>query len=292
MQNSLRPGVWTLSVLALVSSPFIPLSTTVDAQAGLIYACISPSSGMRLVASAASCKPNETVVQWNAVGPQGPEGPAGETGATGAVGPQGPAGPQGPQGPVGPQGSQGEAGPQGAAAAVPLIGWDFRNAVTFCEPGAGPVPSLHDSAGLSGVFFSTIGFTGFCNGGEDFGGGVRRVWVTRALHDPNQFPFMTFTTSGMDLTEIRFISHENDPRPALIFDVEIANTADPFGGGYQLVGTFTSTGGPLAPKLVTTNRVLAEGTYTIRFRVQNPNGLDGASYVALDNVTLFGRMHY
>jgi hypothetical protein len=177
---------------------------------------------------------------------------------------------------------------------VPIIGWDFRNALTFCEPGAGPVPSLHDSTGVSGIFYSTVGgFGGFCNGGENFGGAVGRVWVTRLLHDPNHFPFMTFTTAApLDLTSLRLISHENDPRPALVFNVEIAPTADPFGAGYQLLGTFSSTGGPLAAKLVSLNTSLGEGTYTIRFRVQSPNGLDGGSYLALDNVVLFGDIHY
>jgi hypothetical protein len=39
------------------------------------------------------CKQNETMIQWNQVGPQGLKGDTGAMGATGATGPQGPAGP-------------------------------------------------------------------------------------------------------------------------------------------------------------------------------------------------------
>jgi len=223
-------------------------------------------------------------------GPQGPAGPQGATGATGPEGPEGPAGPSGPVGATGAQGPQGAQGPPGSDASVPIIGWDFRNALTFCEPGNGPVPSLHDSAGVSGIFFSTLGSTGgFCNGGEDFGGHYGRVWVTRQLNDPAQLPYLTFSTSHpLVLRELRLMSHENDPRGTLVFNVEIAPGTDPNAAGYVLLGSFNVTGGDLASKLVAMDAMLVQGTYTVRFRVQNPIGLDGASYVALDSLTLSG----
>lgn len=236
-------------------------------------------------------------------GAAGAVGATGAQGATGAIGPAGPQGPQGnvgPAGPAGPQGGQGAQGPAGpagaagAAASVPIIGWDFRAPLKgFCDPGVAPQPASHDSAGVAGIFFSTNDPGGFCNGGVDFGNPYGGVWIVRGLHDPNTMPYLTFTTSvPLDLTELRLFSHENDPRAALVFDVEIAPTGDPFAGGYQLLGSFATTGGDLVAKLVQMNTVLNKGTYTMRFRVQNPNGLDGASYVAFDTVTLFGKMHY
>ena len=274
-----RSVLWTAGIIGLVTAPFAPVSNTVYAQSGVIIACVASNGSLRYVSSAAACRNNEVPVEWSIVGPQGATGATGETGATGA------------QGPAGPQGPEGAQGPAGSAASVPIIGWDFRNALDNCASGGAPVPSLHDSAGVSGIFTNTIlishGFA--CNGGEDFGGPYGRVWVTRQLHEPNQVLYMTFTTSHpLELRELRLMSHENDPREPLVFNVEIAQTADPHGAGYVLLGTFNVTGGDLASKLVSMNTAIAQGTYTIRFRVQNPSGLDGASYVAFDSLTLFG----
>lgn len=92
------------------------------ADANTIYACVHKNGNPTLVAEGTECKPNETLVSWNIVGPRGekgdtgPQGPQGPQGETGPQGPQGETGPQGPQGetgPQGPQGPQGETGPQG-----------------------------------------------------------------------------------------------------------------------------------------------------------------------------------
>lgn len=290
----MRTILWTVTVVGLIAMPFAPASPVVHAQGGVIYACVASSGLLRYVSSAAECRTSEVPVEWSIVGPQGPAGPQGETGATGAQGETGPTGSQGPQGDTGatgPQGPEGAQGPAGAAASVPIIGWDFRNGLGNCDAGAGPVPSVHDSAGVQGIFHNTIlisqGFA--CNGAEDFGPTYGRVWVTRQLHTSDQILFLTFTTSHpLDLRELRVMSHENDPRAALVFDVEIAPTADPQGAGYVLLGSFDVTGGDLASKLVSMDHAIPQGTYTIRFRVQDPNGLDPASYVAFDSLTLFG----
>jgi hypothetical protein len=64
-----------------------------------IHACVANANGnVRIVDQSKGCHPNETLLQWNQVGPQGPPGP------------QGPQGPQGLQGPVGPQGPAGADG--------------------------------------------------------------------------------------------------------------------------------------------------------------------------------------
>jgi hypothetical protein len=87
-----------------------------------IYACVKKNGDPTLVAENARCKPNETLVSWNIVGPRGAKG---DTGATGATGPQGPKGDKGdkgdtgatgatgPQGSKGDKGDTGDTGPQG-----------------------------------------------------------------------------------------------------------------------------------------------------------------------------------
>src|SRR5262245_42725655 len=83
---------------------------------GVIKACYAPPLGaLRVIDSAALCRKGETLLSWNATGPQGPQGPAGPQGMTGATGPQG------IQGPPGPQGSQGIPGPAGTSGVTGLV---------------------------------------------------------------------------------------------------------------------------------------------------------------------------
>src|SRR6476469_8121109 len=82
---------------------------------GVIHGCYLSNGNLRVVDSpSATCKSNETALDWSTTGPAGPAGPAGPKGDTGATGP---AGPQGPPGPTGPQGATGATGPQGPAGA-------------------------------------------------------------------------------------------------------------------------------------------------------------------------------
>ena len=76
-------------------------------EGGVIRACVKDNGQVRIVSDPAECKDQETLLEWNIIGPEGPQGPQGETG------PQGEAGPQGPQGEIGPEGAQGETGAQG-----------------------------------------------------------------------------------------------------------------------------------------------------------------------------------
>ena len=100
----------------------LPAAQAQTTEEGVVYTgCYQKSSGMlRIIGDPiVGCKPNETMIQWNQVGPQGEPGPAGPTGSAGpagATGPQGepgPVGPQGPQGPVGASGPVGAIGPEG-----------------------------------------------------------------------------------------------------------------------------------------------------------------------------------
>ena len=95
---------------AVVSGVWLSLILSSAANAQVIMACVSGSSGtLRIVASQIDCKSNDRLLQWNVAGPQGPAG---------AQGPQGPAGAQGPAGPTGPQGTAGLPGAAGFKRAV------------------------------------------------------------------------------------------------------------------------------------------------------------------------------
>ena len=62
------------------------LAVAAFADPGVLEACVNPGNGgMRLVDAADACRPNETRVQWNIVGPAGPAGPAGPPGPAGSA---------------------------------------------------------------------------------------------------------------------------------------------------------------------------------------------------------------
>src|SRR6266850_1266608 len=114
----------------ICASAFLLLRVTpVAAQTNnTIYACINGQGSARLVGANEQCKPSETRVAWNVVGPTGPVGPAGPAGLqgtkgdTGAAGPQGSQGAKGDTGAVGAQGSQGPVGSQGAKGDTGAVG--------------------------------------------------------------------------------------------------------------------------------------------------------------------------
>jgi len=126
--TALAAGVAVLAVGGGVALATIPGS------GGVIRGCYAKYGGsLRVIDSAAACRPTENPLSWNQLGQQGPQGapgpqgPAGAKGDQGAQGAQGPkgdpgatgaAGAQGPQGSQGPQGPKGATGPQGPASSV------------------------------------------------------------------------------------------------------------------------------------------------------------------------------
>jgi hypothetical protein len=129
------------------------------AATSVLYACVKQEEGqIRMVSAAASCKKNETPVQWNVVGPQGPQGVPGISVTTAALsvgdpncptggiavtavsgqtyvcnGRQGLQGDRGLQGDTGPQGAQGVQGPPGAQGPQGPAG-DAGGAATLTSP--------------------------------------------------------------------------------------------------------------------------------------------------------------
>jgi hypothetical protein len=87
------------TVLAVLVVLLIAGSTLVSAHgagvvAGVIHSCVHDANGkIRIVGADDECGPNETALDWNAIGPQGEQGPPGPQGEQGPPGPQGPAGP-------------------------------------------------------------------------------------------------------------------------------------------------------------------------------------------------------
>lgn len=59
----------------------------------LIHSCVARDGTVRIVSAAATCKTQETAVDWNIAGPPGPQGDQGLPGQPGAAGEAGPRGP-------------------------------------------------------------------------------------------------------------------------------------------------------------------------------------------------------
>ena len=129
-----------------------------DAQ-GVIHACYDANNGnLRVVdptspkKDLASCKKNETGLDWNQRGPTGAtgaQGPAGPQGAPGAPGPQG------AQGPTGAQGSQGQRGDQGPAG-VPGPTGPQGPAGEQGPKGADGTPGARGATGPAGAGMTTV----------------------------------------------------------------------------------------------------------------------------------------
>lgn len=131
----LAVAVLTVNATAVVAS--IPDS------AGVIHGCYNSQTGnVRVIDSpTATCRNDETAIQWNQTGPQGPQGPGGPQGQKGDPGAIGPAGPQGPQGATGPAGPAGPQGPASAPDAITFYrdtGFYNGNVNTFSAPEVGP----------------------------------------------------------------------------------------------------------------------------------------------------------
>jgi len=61
-----------------------------------VHSCVAKDGTIRIVAATATCRAQETALDWNIVGPAGPAGPTGSTGAAGQPGAPGNPGPRGP----------------------------------------------------------------------------------------------------------------------------------------------------------------------------------------------------
>jgi hypothetical protein len=124
--------------------PWYPVAVADIPDSGVFPACVRNKGGdeeqlLRVVdtSTGGSCRRNESLVSWNAVGPAGPIGPIGPAGPAGARGPEGPKGAQGPAGPAGaagPAGPQGPAGPAGTATNV-LLNRNFADVAAPAFPG-------------------------------------------------------------------------------------------------------------------------------------------------------------
>jgi hypothetical protein len=131
-----RSRVWLWAGLALVLTLAVGSTWALAETGGVIRACMVKKSGnVRIISGTQKCTANETLLEWNKMGPPGPagpkgpagtQGPKGDTGATGSAGPQGATGPVGPEGPAGPMGNtgpgglaglKGDPGPQGQQGA-------------------------------------------------------------------------------------------------------------------------------------------------------------------------------
>jgi hypothetical protein len=110
---------------------------------GVIRGCVKPGTGqlVGLVDENGQCKDNETLIEWNIMGPEGPPGPAGPEGPPGPAGPAGSEGPVGPPGPAGPAGPTGPQGPRGISGYEVVTEYsdlddkDHKQKIVLCPAG-------------------------------------------------------------------------------------------------------------------------------------------------------------
>jgi Phage Tail Collar Domain/Collagen triple helix repeat (20 copies) len=129
----------SLAVASLVLGATVSsgIAYAVAPETNTISACAKRNGDLRL-SSSGECKQNETLVTWNAVGPQGLAGAPGAVGATGATGAKGDTGtngvpgangapgPKGDTGAIGAPGIAGATGPKGDTGAPGPAGVDNR----------------------------------------------------------------------------------------------------------------------------------------------------------------------
>lgn len=103
---------FTFLVLVVLFLSSVVLVSAHGGDANLVHACVKSNGQVTILLDpGATCKANETALDWGIIGPAGPQGepgPQGSAGPEGPEGPQGEAGPQGPEGPTGPQGDPGQ----------------------------------------------------------------------------------------------------------------------------------------------------------------------------------------
>jgi len=89
------PSITRPPTAAIVAAALLIGGVATPASASEVYyACLKKNGKVdTLVAGEVpTCKPNETLVEWNQTGPEGPEGPAGQDGTDGSDGAGGSAG--------------------------------------------------------------------------------------------------------------------------------------------------------------------------------------------------------
>jgi hypothetical protein len=135
------------------------LSAGLEAQSGIVYACVNPGNGnIRMVAATEACRPNETRIQWNVVGPAGATGATGPIGPTGATGPTGQTGAIGPIGPIGPTGATGATGQTGETGPAGPTGSQGLQGIQGIQGPAGAAGSI---AGQLESCVPNTNFTGY-----------------------------------------------------------------------------------------------------------------------------------
>ena len=88
----LLAGIGVIATAGVAVGGTLAVQSFTDSQ-GVYHGCVGNAGQLRVVTPDASCKANETAIDWNRTGPQGAKGDTGAQGPTGATGPQGPAGP-------------------------------------------------------------------------------------------------------------------------------------------------------------------------------------------------------
>jgi len=74
----------TILVTIVLCTVFFILASSCLAQ--VIKGCVKNNGDLSIVSGSGQCKPNETPISWNVIGPEGPQGPQGPAGITNGIG--------------------------------------------------------------------------------------------------------------------------------------------------------------------------------------------------------------
>lgn len=110
----MTPRKTSLIILASILSALFggTLATVYAGTTGIIHACVRDGQ-LRILSSNQTCKPKETGLDWNIIGPAGPKGDKGNPGPQGIPGTPGAKGDKGDPGTPGTPGVKGDKGDPG-----------------------------------------------------------------------------------------------------------------------------------------------------------------------------------
>lgn len=153
-------AIASLAPVALGAALVVSAVSAQTGDAAKIHACVrnaqqgedrgeNPGGQLRIVDANATCRRNETPLDWNI---QGVKGDPGMPGAKGDTGPQGPKGDKGDPGAQGPQGATGAAGAPGLAG-LEQIQQDVPLPCTGCATSLG-VRCPSGKTAISGGYYN------------------------------------------------------------------------------------------------------------------------------------------
>ena len=121
MRNRSSRLLGAVAYASLVAFGLLGTDRVAAQSSDVIRACLNREGELRLIGPSDTCRPGQSLLMWNSVGPRGPAGPAGAPGPTGPMGAVGPMGPEGAAGRDGRDGRDGTGGTPAPTVTLQMI---------------------------------------------------------------------------------------------------------------------------------------------------------------------------